>query len=86
MAGAGRRAGPTYAISGSTCCLKIAALPIPRFARIAAFDRVLRSSQAPAQLRQPTPISSGGITQNRYNHGNSMQVHAQADEYILAGV
>jgi hypothetical protein len=32
---------------------KVAAPSRPRFARIAAFDRILRLSQAPTQLPQP---------------------------------
>jgi hypothetical protein len=39
-------------------CYKVAALALPRFVRIAPFDRVLRFSQAPTQLPQPTPSTS----------------------------
>ena len=39
-----------YAIKGSAYFSRLETLSLPRFAEIAAFDRVLRLSQAPTQL------------------------------------
>jgi hypothetical protein len=41
------------------CCLKLEALPLPRFAGIAPFDRVLRFSQAPTLLRSRREACQG---------------------------